>query len=277
MNPKKSTLLDRIQHWNSLWDIPSLPPSKVENTEPHNCGLPQPQPACDSILPASISPPLSSAAFKLLLDCFAYEFDGCSERLQRLTLSGRGFEQAKRELQERRLIRGVPFGLTLFLVPEAKLYELFSIAPHRLKRQLSPEHSFGIHLARHHVSQDPHVRRVDLEVALGDSGATVDMVASLKDGTRDGYEVTLSVGNVTGNAAKCQDKGFARIIFLCRDVQVRQAAWAGLRECGFPPDFLGRCRCMLFSTLIRRYKTARLLTSGQPSSRPSPKGEYKRR
>jgi hypothetical protein len=93
---------------------------------------------------------------------------------------------------------------------------------------------------------------VDSEVPVGESGATVDLVVHRKDGGLEGWEVTSTVSNVTGNAIKCSGEGFQRIVFLCRDHAVRGAVWRRLQASGLPPDVSRRVRYVLFSGLWRR-------------------------
>ena len=201
---------------------------------------------------------LSDEAKKLAWDCLSYLFDGCAEHQKRLKLSARKFEQGKEHLIQASLVREVWIGQTLFIVPTDALYEAFSMAPPRLRRRLSFDHSFAVRLGAHLVGQDPLVQWVQDEVPIGDSGATVDFVAGLRNGNREAYDVTLSISNVGANAAKCQDKGFSKIVFLCRDTKVKDAAWAGLRQSGLPPELLARCRCVLFSTLLKKQKALRM-------------------
>ena len=249
-------MFQNIVPWSNLWDTASeKPPTDLQEDTASS------QPSQAILVPDA--PPgvhpapdlnLSREAMMLALDVVPYPFDGCNERLKRLNLSSRKFEEAKRELEERTFCKIIKLGQTLYLVPTDKFFQAFGLEPPKQKRLLALEHGFAIRLAAHLLRQDPLVRWVDIEVPLGDSGATVDLGVHRKDGSREAYEVTLSVGNISANAAKLQDKGFAKIVFVCRDTSIRQAAWARLQQSGLAPDLLGRCRVVLFSALAKRIK-----------------------
>jgi len=256
LEQRRHSLLAAVRPWQNLWD---LPPESSPARQP-------PAPPADATAsPASHHQPdpdafaearnlLSDRALRLALDTATYPFSGCKERLQRLGTSGRGFERAKREIQEHGLATVLQFGHTRYLVPTKRYYKIFGLEPPKLKRQLSLEHSFALRLAHHLLKQDPQTRWLEIEPAVGDSGATADLVRHLSDGSRESWEITISGGNVAGNAAKYLGKGFARIVFLCRDTQVRDVTRTRVRESGLDPDFLARVRYLLFSGLVKRHK-----------------------
>jgi len=253
------TLLARIEPWSSLWET-EAEGAAAPRREPHGKATAAPPKATPP--PAPSDPPdvperkisLSREGNRLACDVLTYPFDQCTPRCQRLDLSGREFVRARAELEQKILIRVISIGRALYLVPMFDLYAKFGQDPPPQKRSLSLEHSFAVQLAAYLVRHQPLVSRVDTEVPVGSSGATVDLVAHTRDGARIAYEITLSLGNVVSNAAKCRDKGFAEIVFLCRNTQIKQGAWAQLREAGLPPELYGRCRVVLFSKLTARKK-----------------------
>jgi len=202
---------------------------------------------------------LPDEARKLNWDCVSYSYDGCIEHQRRLNLSARKFEQAKAALERKGLIQCLWFGQTLFLVPTDLAYRSLSMEPPKLKRRLTFDHSFAVHFAAYLIGRMPLVSQVEKEMTLGGTGATVDIVARMKDGSRQAWEVTLHAGNVGANAAKSANAGFSRIVFVCRDTNIKQAAWSSLKNSGLEPELLARCRVILFSTLLRQQKALRMV------------------
>ncbi|MFO8015114.1 MAG: hypothetical protein R6X20_17650 [Phycisphaerae bacterium] len=256
LDEQKRALLAEIRPWQNLWDLPSDAPAAKQAGEPpadapaSAANQPQPHPGAFS----EARNLLSDRALRLGLDMAASPFSGCSERIQRIGLSGRAFERGKRELQEQGLASILQFGHTRYLVPTRQYYETFGFQPPTLKRQLSRDHTFALRLVHHLLKQDPQTRWLEIEPAVGDQGATADLVRHLSDGSREVWEITLSAGNVARNAAKYLGKGFAHLYFCCRDTQVRDATRTRVRESGLDPDFLARVRYMLFSGLVKRHK-----------------------
>lgn len=249
MNSQKdSVFANYIEPWHNLWDI------TVQMSQPdeHPDCLNQPAPEPDlSEQSKPIAPEnLTQEATALAWDVIAYPCDENTVRQNRLGLSSRKFEDAKRKLEEHQLIWIFPIGRWRFLITRESLYRLFNLNP---QQELDP-HSFAVNLACNCLRQDPSIDRLQKEGKVGDSNAAVDILVHLKDGFRECYEITLSAGNVPSNAAKLQNMGFSEIVFLCRDFKVQQAAWASLRESGLPQGFLSRVRCILFSTLLRKYR-----------------------
>ena len=258
---QQSSAISIIQPWDNLWegglakDRPAEGSPTAQARDVTN-GIVQAADTMEQV--GKVLNGISDEAKKLGWDCVSYPYDGCNIHLSRLKLSARKFEQAKAALEARNLTKWVLFGQTIYLAPTETLYRAFSMEPPKLKRRLTFDHSFAVHLAAYLIGRMPLVSQVEKEVALGGTGATVDIVARMKDGSRQAWEVTLQAGNIGANAAKSRNAGFSQIIFLCRDTRVKQAAWAGLRNSGLEPDLLARCRVILFSTLLRQQKTLRM-------------------
>lgn len=249
MNSQKGPIfVNPRKLWRNLWDTTV----QISQPDEHPDCLNQPAPKPD--LPEQSKPiapqNLGQDATALGLDLIPYPYDESIVRQKRLGLSSRKFEDAKRKLEEHHYIWIFPIGRWRFLVAFENLYRLFNISP---LQELNP-HSFAVNLACHCLRQDPAIDRLQKEGKVGDSNAAVDILVHLKDGFREAYEITLSAGNVPSNAAKLQNMGFSRIVFLCRDYKILQAAWASLRESGLPQGFLSRVRCILFSTLLKKYR-----------------------
>ena len=187
-----------------------------------------------------------------IVNCFDSTY---RRRSKRLKLSMRKLDKAKEELISKELAMEVWIGKTLFLAPTHKLYQLLGLdTPY--KRNVSIEHSFLTMVARGLIEEDRAVQKTAVEVAIGDTGSTVDLVAYLKNGQRQAYEITLSTSNIGQNAAKLHDKGFSKITFICRDDQLRQAVSKMLCDAGFEPDFFSHIECTIFSALMRNRKTS---------------------
>jgi len=226
-----------IKHWQSLYEL-NVPKEK-ELLVPENA---KSQPT-----------DIQALANKLGLDVGTYIESQYNERIGRLDVSARKLEQAKNELLNKGLIKELRFGKSLFLVPTAQLYKMLSLDP-PYERNVSDIHSFSVLLAKKLLKPNPLIQSITAEAFLGDSNSTGDLLVHMKNGERHVYEITLSVSNVCSNAAKLQNKGFAQIIFVCRDYDVKQAVWAKIRNVGFDPDFLATIHCTIFSSLIRQNK-----------------------
>jgi len=176
------------------------------------------------------------------------------QRGQRLKFSMRQLGKAKEELISEELAIEIWIGKTLFLAPTEKLYKhLGLLSPY--KRNVSIEHSFLTLVAQSLIEADPAIQKTVTEVAIGNSGSTVDLVAYFKNGQRQAFEITLSSSNVSQNAAKLCNKGFSKTTFICRDDQLRQSVSKILRDDDFEPDFFSIIECTIFSVLMRNRKT----------------------
>ncbi|MCF7955171.1 MAG: hypothetical protein K9M75_05160 [Phycisphaerae bacterium] len=175
------------------------------------------------------------------------------ERGGRLGFSVRRLSKAKEELIENQLAMEIWSGKALFLAPTERLYShLKMLSPY--KRNVSLEHSFRSLLTEQLIKGYLHIHKTGIEVPVGTTGSTVDLVAYLKNGGRWAYEITLSSSNVTENAAKLRNKGFSKIIFVCRDDQLRRSVQTILRDAGFEPDFFATIECTIFSVLMKKHK-----------------------
>ena len=194
---------------------------------------------------------LTADGKQLAHDIVANLYRQFKQRQLKLRWSVRRMEKARQELLNHSLILELWLGKSLLLVPTTELYALMELESTYF-RNVSDIHSFSVLLTAHLVEYNPMVQKVKCEVSLADANSTVDMVAYLQNSRRWAYEVTLSVSNVSSNAAKLQNKGFAQIYFVCRDYNVQQAVKAHLRNAGFPADYLARIQCVLFSNLLRQ-------------------------
>ena len=98
------------------------------------------------------------------------------------------------------------------------------------------------------------VRKTAIEMPVGNQNCTGDMIAYMKNGDRYIYEITCNSSNVCSNASKFKGKGFTKIIFLCRDHNMRESVRAILNGAGYEPDFLSTLECTIFSVLIHKNK-----------------------
>jgi hypothetical protein len=249
MNGKKPSLCANfIEPWHSLWDA-TVQAFKTHEQPGH---ISQPRPMVDSGSADNVITPqdLNRNGTSLGWDVISCQYDENTVRQERLGISSSGkFGDAKRELEEKQLIRIFPIGRWRFLIPKIKLYETFGL---KVDRELD-NHTFCVKLGCHLLHKDPEVDRVQTEAKVGSSGV-VDILLHLKNGEREAWEVTLSVGNVASNAAKLHNLGFSKIVFLCRNHHVQQGAWKNLKEAGLPPSLVARVRCILFSTILKKYR-----------------------
>lgn len=198
---------------------------------------------------------ISSDAKALAFDIVAYFDSTYRQRGQRLKYSGRQLSKAKEELVSKEFAIEVWIGKTLFLAPTEKLYQHLELcSPY--KRNVSTKHSFLTLVAQQLIEADSAVQKTAIEVAVGSTGSTVDLVAYLKSGQRQAFEITLSSSNIGQNAAKLHNKGFSKITFICRDNQLRQSVSKILHDAGFEPDFFSNIECTIFSALMRNRKTS---------------------
>jgi len=171
----------------------------------------------------------------------------------RLGLSNRRLGKARDELVSLQMALEVWVGGSLYLAPTEQLYERLSLeSPY--KRNVSTEHSFLSLVTEKLIQIDPLIQKTVIEVPTGNIGCTVDLMAYLKNGGRWSFEITLSCSNVAANAAKLRNKGFSKIVFVCRDDQLRRSVQTILRDVGFEPEFFALIECTIFSVLMKAYK-----------------------
>lgn len=238
-----------IEPYTSLYDIANTASPKPANS-PNVIAEP-----IDAIANPQEQDLISADAKPLAFDIANCLDSTYRSRSERLKFSMRRINKAKEELVSKELAIEVWIGKTLFLAPTEKLYQhLGLLSPY--KRNVSVEHSFLTLVAKSLIEANPAVQKTAIEVPIGDTGSTVDLVAYLKNGQRHAYEITLSTSNIGQNAAKLHDKGFSKITFICRDDQLRQAVSKMLCDAGFEPDFFSHIECTIFSGLMRNSKTS---------------------
>jgi len=240
----------QVDPYENLYDLATATPGKA-----------MPPPKVTSKVDTSVqdSPPaqgqgqISAGAKPLAYDVASVINCPYKQRGRRLNMSMRQLASARDELVEKGMAKEVWLGKSLHLAPTDKLFQhLGLLSPYR--RNVSLEHSFLALLTRALLEGDPTIQKMCIEVAVGTSGRTVDLVAYLKNGERWAWEITLSSSNVTENAAKLRNRGFARIIFVCRDDALRKSVRTILRDANFDPDFFSTIEFTIFSALITKNK-----------------------
>lgn len=171
-----------------------------------------------------------------------------------LKLSMRKLGPAKEELVSKEMVMELEIGRGLFLAPTEKLYQYLGlICPY--KRNVSIEHSFMTLLAQLCTEADPLVQKSRIEMPVGNIGHTIDMVSNLTNGQRIAWEITCNCkSNVASHAAKLKDKGFSKIVFVCRDHNIRKSVQTILADAGFEPEFYSIIECVLLGDLINKKK-----------------------
>jgi hypothetical protein len=172
----------------------------------------------------------------------------------RLNLSMRQLAKAKECLIAGGYVKEIVLEKFLFLAGTEKLYNALEM-PVPYRRNVSIEHSFLEILAKQSIQTDPMVHNVEIEAPIGSAGACLDLLATFKNGDRWAFEITCSLNNVAANAAKLQGQAFRRVVFLCRDHQVRDGAATILRNAGFDSAFSIKIECVLLISLLRQQKT----------------------
>ena len=253
VNNKEKIPALQTRQWESFFDV------QLARTE-NNCNsnTAEKKPHCTnsgSQTSDTAVQPVALAGYEhiVAVDTVTFIHSTLRERLQRLQLSARQIEKAIQGLLSKGLIKQVWLGKSLALAPTEKLYLLLGMdCPYRRNRW--DVHSFLVLMAAKLIQVNPLVRRVRQEVALDDN-TMVDLVSYAKTGQRWAWEIThRCTTNIAGHAAKLQGKGFAQIIFLCTDWNVREKTWAVLRSAGFAPDFFATIRVTIFSALLRQKK-----------------------
>lgn len=154
----------------------------------------------------------------------------------RLGISNRRLGKARDELVSLQMALEVWIGGSLYMAPTEQLFiHLRLESPY--KRNVSTEHSFLSLVTEKLIRVNPLIQKTAIESPLGTEGRTGDLIAYLKNGGRWAYEITLSSSNVAANAAKLLNKGFSKIVFVCRDDQLRRSVQTILRDVGFEPEF----------------------------------------
>ena len=200
-----------------------------------------------------IIPGIKSITTKLIIEILTFMFASIRVHIKRLNVSVRKFETAKNEACQQGYVLESAAGKTKYLIPTVKAFQTFDFdCPYA--NTVFVEHSYYLGNAGFLLHKDPQLKSVGLEIPIGTSGSTSDIVTISKSGIMTAYEITLSTGNLMANAAKYKDTAFAEIVFLCRDDKTRQAVKGSLRESGLPSDLLARFDYTHFSALLRRQR-----------------------
>jgi len=190
---------------------------------------------------------------KLLWDILCYPFSSVSVRMKRLGISGRAFENAVLEGCEKKFFFRSSAGSTVNLIPEKKCF-IASNMDDPFDSGGLREHSYYEHCCAFLNKKNPSYKTVQIKVKIGNSGAVADGVTIRHDGTREAWEVTLNTTNILANACKYEKTDFSKIIFLCRNYQLREAVKACCREGGLNSDLLAKLEYIQFSTLLQRQR-----------------------
>lgn len=197
---------------------------------------------------------LTSDEKVLACHLIASPFVPYKERGEQLNFSMRRNEKARDGLISREMVKVISLGRSLFLAPTEKLYQ-FTGTTSPYKRCVSVEHSFSVLFTEYCIAADPMIQKTAVEVPVDNTGRTIDCVSYLKDGNRTAWEVTLNcTNNVASNAAKLKDKGFSKIIFVCRDHNIRKSVQAIIDGAGFDPDFRSTIDTALFGDMFNKRK-----------------------
>jgi len=239
----------QTQAFESLYDLAATKRSKLHEQE--NNANTTSAPAMSQKI--EVLPEPTSNAKTLGYDICIFIDSQFNERQQRLNVSARDIEKAKTELINLQLVKEIWLGKSLMLAGSSKLYKYLGLeSPY--KRNVSDIHSFLVLLTTKLVEANPLVKNTIPEASLGDSSSTVDLLVHMKNSQRWAYEITWSESNCCANAAKLIGKGFAQIIFVCKDYDLMQTVWTRIRNTGFEPDFLSTIRCTIFGKLISQKK-----------------------
>ena len=252
MNSRSETIRKALEFepYENLVDLVQAASKQQAPNASDSVEAPAPDAACVSSTGFAQIPPFAQS---LAMDVATYPASAYKPRGLRLKLSMRQLAKAKEALIAGGFVKEIVLEKFLFLAGTEKLYQVLEM-PVPYRRNLSLEHSFLELLAKQSLQADPMVQKVDIEAPVGTRGASVDLVATLKNGDRWAFEITCSLNNVAANAAKLQGQVFCRVIFLCRDHQVRDAAAVILRNSGFDSNFIAKIDCVLISSLIRQQK-----------------------
>lgn len=246
--------LKQKDSWTSLYELAHRKASDAVDSTAEGSDTLQTLSPDDLALASS----LTAKARALASDVVAIPESLFKERLQRLNLSVRELEDAKKELLSKHLIQLVWVGKGLLLMPTTKLYTIMGL-PSPYKRNVSEPHSFLVLVAERLVKPNPIVRSTRREVPIGDGGSTLDLLAEMRNGQLWAYEIVhRTISNVSSAAARLQGKGFAQITFVCSDHNQREAVKESIKNAGFDPDFACTIRYAIVSAFIQQRKKMRL-------------------
>ena len=196
---------------------------------------------------------LNAKTMILLWDILCYLFSSIRARIKRLAISGRVLEQAKNELTTKGVVIESSAGQTVYLIPIPATFAAFNL-PCPYKRAVSIEHSFYVALHCFLFRKDVRYKTITPELPLGKTGQTADIGIVSHDGTKEAVEIILNTTNIITNAQKYAGTAFVRILFLCRDYQLRQAVKSSLHQSGLSTELLARLDFAQFSAIKNRYR-----------------------
>lgn len=196
---------------------------------------------------------LSANAQRVVYDCTYYAFSAVSARVKRLGMSGRAFEEAQREATAQGFVIRSSAGQTVYLIATEKAFELFGI-PFPYKRAVTLEHAFYVALGAFLLEKDPRYKSVRTEVPLGKTGAASDIVTIAHDGRMDAWEICLNTSRLLANANKYLNTAHAKVVFLARNHELRQAIKSFFKASNLDPNLLARLDYMHLSQLLRRQR-----------------------
>ena len=194
---------------------------------------------------------LDSKAFKLLWDTVCYLFSSVGARIKRLTMSARSFEQAKRDLTTKGLVRESSAGQTVYLIAQPEVFSAFNM-PCPYARATSIEHAFYVSLHAWLLKKDPRYKTVTPELPIGKTGQTADLGILCHDGTKEAVEIVLNTSNIGATLQKYVETSYVRVLFCCRSYQIRQAVKASCHQSGLSTELLAKLDFAQFSTILRR-------------------------
>jgi hypothetical protein len=245
----KQRLLATIKPWtridNSTQFARSVKKSNIEVTPSGNITAP------DYMTRAS----LSTDAQRVGDDLATNFSDIYRDRPRKLNMSVRRYENAIEELIRNSLVEKVDVGKILLHAPTKKLFSAFGLKCPYKRLVHDIKHAFLCLVTVQLLKANPLVENAECEVPIGDLNSTIDAVSYRKDGKTFAYEITLKcTSNIAANAQKLWNKGFAQVIFVCLNSNVKQAIWAAIRDAGFDPNFRSIIRVVLFSNLFHQKK-----------------------
>jgi len=199
---------------------------------------------------------LSSDAKTLLYNIvFKLELS-VSQRNEMLNFSGRAGENAKHELITQGWIIESVCGRKKNLIPKPEAFNAFGlICPY--VNVMFIEHSFYLHVGRLKLKDKKTVQSASLEYKIGTSGHTADIVTKDCNGILVAHEMTLSASNILQNCLKYKDTAFSKIIFLCKNSDLKNAVKSKVLNGGLPLDLLSKIDFMLLSLLLKEEKKRR--------------------
>jgi len=104
------------------------------------------------------------------------------------------------------------------------------------------------------LSHDPCYQKVFIEYPLDQKGSTADVATLRRDGSKEGWEVTISTTNVISNLLKYEKTNFIKIVFVAPDYKLKEAVKATVLGAGLNSDLLARVEFRHFSQLLQQQR-----------------------